>query len=78
MKITVYPPTNHCDPSPVDEDNLLIVPENATLRDVYKILKINFLLRTILICTVNDQWAKMGRLLKDGDVVSFIHPVAGG
>jgi molybdopterin converting factor small subunit len=52
--------------------------ENAVLRDVYKKLKIPFIMRKLLFSTVNHKRSRMDTPLKDGDIISFLALVAGG
>lgn len=78
MKVKVYAPPVFCDDSVLDEANCLELPEDAKLKDVYQRLKINPLLRRLLICTVNQKRCKMNHQLKENDSISFFSPVAGG
>lgn len=78
MKVKVYAPDILCDASALDEDNFMELPENATLNDVYKKLKIRLIFRKLLFCTVNYKREKLSKKLNDQDVISFISPIAGG
>lgn len=78
MKVKVYAPAVLCETTALDGDNYLHLADGATVRDVYKALKIPFWVRKLLICSVNHKWEKKSKALKDGDVISFISPVAGG
>jgi molybdopterin converting factor small subunit len=78
MKVQVYPPISFCDPSVLDDDNCMELSENAVLRDVYKKLKIPFIMRKLLFSTVNHKRSKMDTPLKDGDIISFFSLMAGG
>lgn len=78
MRVKVYAPNILCDTSALDEDNFMELPENATLNDVYKKLKIRLIFRKLLLCAVNNKKEKLSKKLKDQDVISFISPIVGG
>ena len=77
MKVKIYAP-EFCDRSLVDERNFMELSEGATLKDVYRILRIPFLMRPIVVCTVNHRKEKLSKKLKDGDIIGFMVPVPGG
>ncbi len=77
MKVKVYAPL-FGNSSVLDDHGYLELPEGATLGDLYKILKIPLLLRNSLLCTVNYERHKSGRILVAGDIISFIGPLSGG
>ena len=77
MKIKVYAPS-FCDQSALDETGTLELPDDSTVRDVYKKLKLPILYRPIVVCAVNHEVVKPSKRLKDGDVVNFLVPIAGG
>jgi molybdopterin converting factor small subunit len=77
MKIKVYAPS-FCSFKDIDEKGYMILQEGAVLNDVYKNLRIPFILRKILFATVNYQHSDLKERLKDGDVVSFFSGLAGG
>ncbi len=77
MKVKVYAPL-FGDTDILDESGYLELAENATLKEVFKKLKIPLLLRTSLLCTVNYERVKMSSKLSEGDIVSFIGPLSGG
>jgi len=52
--------------------------EGACLREVYRHLKVPPPLRPVLVCMVNYERVRRSTPLKDGDVVSFLTPLAGG
>jgi len=54
MKIRVYAPA-FADHGEIDEKGFLELADAAALRDVYRKLKINPLLRPLLLCAVNYQ-----------------------
>jgi len=78
MKIKVYAPPFAADLSALDDSGYLDLEEGATLRDVYRALKIPFYLRRILLCTVNYRLTRLSVPLDDGDAVSFFGMIAGG
>lgn len=77
MRIRVYAPA-FADHGALDEKGFLELPEGAELRDVHRKLKINPLVRPLLLCAVNYKREKPGFKLKDGDVVSFFSVAGGG
>lgn len=77
MKVKVYAPA-FCSFEDIDEKGCMTLPEGASLNDVYKKLRVPFLLRKLLLASVNYNRVKLRTELKDGDVVSFIAPLAGG
>jgi molybdopterin converting factor small subunit len=77
MKVKVYAPL-FGDTSKLDDNGFLELPDGAVLRDVFKLLKIPFMLRNSMVCMVNYEPCKASRELVDGDTVSFIGFVSGG
>lgn len=77
MRVRVYPGP-FCKADVLDDDGYLYLDEGATLNDVFKLLKFPFPLRMMKLCTVNYEVVKMTTKLKDGDVISFFAPLAGG
>lgn len=77
MKVRVFAPS-YCSFEFVDDDNYMELKEGATLQDVLRNLKIPVHLRPITICMVNYQKVRKNTTLKEGDVVSFLAPLAGG
>ncbi|MBI9044005.1 MAG: MoaD/ThiS family protein [Anaerolineaceae bacterium] len=77
MKIKVYAP-NFCDHSSLDNSNYMELPDQATVKDIYQRLKIPLIFCPIVVCAVNQKTTKISGKLKDGDVISFILPIAGG
>lgn len=77
IKVKVYAPAfssfQH-----LDDDNFMELSEGATLNDVFRCLKIPLPLRPFLVCTVNYEKAGLNTPLDNGDVVSFLTPLAGG
>ena len=77
MKIRVYA-ASFCSLEDIDEDGCLDLPEGAVLNDVYKKLKVPFLLRRVLFATVNYRKVGLKTRLQEGDVVSFFSALGGG
>ncbi|MBU2511080.1 MoaD/ThiS family protein [bacterium] len=77
MKIKVYAPI-FGNTDALDDSGCLELAENATLNDVFKKMKIPFLLRNSLLCMVNYERGKSDRKLSEGDIISFIGPLSGG
>jgi len=57
---------------------MMVLPPGARLFTVYRRLKIPLVLQPLVICNVNYQRMKLNTQLKDGDVISFMLPLAGG
>ena len=57
---------------------MLDLPPGARLVSVYRRLKIPLVVQPLVICLVNYQRVKLNTQLKDGDVISFMLPLAGG
>ncbi len=77
MKVKVSAPP-FCSFEHIDENGYMLLPEGATLNDVYKKLHVPLLMRKILLSSVNYERVKLRTTLKDGDVVSFIALMSGG
>ncbi len=77
MKVKVIAPA-FCSFKHIDENGYMILPEGATLNDVYKKLRVPLLFRKILFSSVNYERVKLRTKLKDGDVVSFLSVITGG
>ena len=77
MKVKVYA-SGFCSFEHIDANGFMSLPEGASLNDVYKKLRIPFLLRKILFAAVNYEQAKLSTRLKEGDVVSLLSARAGG
>lgn len=77
MKVQVYPPP-FASLQELDEDGILILDHGSNLFVVYRCLKIPLILQPIIICHVNYERVKMNTQLEDGDIISFIFPLAGG
>lgn len=77
MKVKVYtgPFLNADD---LDEEGFIYLEAGATLADFYKKMNIRFPLTRLGLCTVNYKKVKMNTKLKDGDIISFFTPLAGG
>lgn len=77
MKVRVFAP-GFCNFENIDDANFMELEEGSTLHEVYRNLKIPFHLRPIMICMVNYHRVKKSTVLKEGDVISFLAPLAGG
>jgi len=77
MKVQVYPPP-FASLTALDEDGMMVLPPGARLSTIYRRLKIPLVLQPLVICHVNYQRVKLNTQLKDGDVISFMLPLAGG
>ncbi len=77
MRIRVYAPA-FADHSVLDERGFLELPPGARLRDLHRILKIPPLARPFVLVAVNYRVSGPGRLLEDGDTVSYFSMAGGG
>lgn len=77
MKVQVYPPP-FANLKELDENGMLILAPGTRLFTVYRRLKIPLFLQPLIVCSVNYERVKMNTQLKDGDIISFILPLAGG
>jgi len=77
VRVQVYPPP-FANLTDLDEDGMMVLSPGARLSTVYRRLKIPLVLQPLLICHVNYQRVKLSTQLKDGDVISFMLPLAGG
>lgn len=77
MKVQVYPPP-FANLKALDENGMLILKPGTRLFTVYRRLKIPLFLQPLIVCSVNYERVKMNTQLKDGDIISFILPLAGG
>ena len=77
MHIKVYAPAI-IDHSHLDKNGFLEVEEDATLNNVFGLLKIPLILRPVLLYTVNYDRVKLSTRLKEGDVISIVAPISGG
>ena len=62
----------------LDDDGMMLLDDGATVRTVYRKLKIPLYLRPLMKSWVNYETARMGDRLKDGDEVMFLILAAGG
>jgi molybdopterin converting factor small subunit len=77
MKVKVHAPA-FCSFEHIDENGYMILPEKATLNDVYKKVRVPLPFRKLLFSAVNYRRVKLNTKLNDGDVVSFLTPLSGG
>jgi molybdopterin converting factor small subunit len=77
IKVKVYLPP-YLDVSRLDESGYVELSEGATLRDLFKELRIPFPPGTVQLCRVNYEKARLTDKLNDGDTVSFFSFISGG
>ena len=77
MRVKVFPP-HGCDRSALDERGWAEISEGATVRDLLKLIRCSPLKARLLLVSVNGERCGLDRVLRDGDVVGFFFPVAGG
>jgi len=77
MRVRVYLPP-YLNRGQVDRDGWVELPENSTLKDLFRILKIPFPPAAVRLCRVNYEAASLNKELQDGDVVSFFSLISGG
>ena len=77
MRVRVYVPSYLSDKN-VDENGYMTLQDGATLNDVLKRLGVPLPLRGIIYSTVNYKRVKLKTKIRDGDIIRFIMPQAGG
>lgn len=77
MKIKVFPPPG-CSRECLDERGWMYMPEGSTVSDVLRAIHCNKAKAKLLLCSLNGERTKFSAQLKDGDVIGFFFPVAGG
>ena len=77
MKIRIYLPP-YIDNTLVDENGYITLENEATLKDLFRALKVPFPLGTVHLCRVNYEKASLNRKLEAGDTVSFFSLSSGG
>ena len=77
MRVKIFPP-HGCDRSALDERSWADLPEGSTVSDVLRLIKCNPVRAKMLLVSVNGERARLGRVLRDGDVVGFFSLVSGG
>jgi molybdopterin converting factor small subunit len=77
IKIKIYAPA-FVSRQAIDEFGYIHLPDGSSLRDVYALLKIPWVMHPVMMCTVNYDHSPLATPLKDGDTVSFIFPISGG
>lgn len=77
IRVKVYAPA-FIQHKKLDADGFATLPDNASLKDLYHHLRVPFLLRPVLVCSVNSEQASQSTPLKDGDTISFFFPISGG
>ena len=56
----------------------MYMPEGSTVSDVLRAIHCNKAKAKLLLCSLNGERTKFSAQLKDGDVIGFFFPVAGG
>lgn len=77
MRVKVYPGP-FCSTDALDEEGFIELQDGATVGDVLKRLKYPLPLKLMGLYMVNYKKAKQDTMLKDGDTISIIAPMAGG
>jgi molybdopterin converting factor small subunit len=77
MRIRVYAP-RFADHTRIDENGFVDLPDEATLDDLLKKLKVPFRPGAALLFTVNYARVPRSTVLRDGDTVGFLALVSGG
>ena len=77
MKVKILPP-HGSDRSALDEKSWAELPEGSTVRDALRLVRCGPLKAKLLLVSVNGERSPLDRALRDGDVVGFFFPVAGG
>ena len=77
MRVKILPP-HGSDISALDERNWAEMPEGSKVSDALALVKCSRLKAKLLLVSVNGERAEINTELKDGDVVGFFMPVAGG
>ena len=75
IRVTAAP---FCDHSLIDESGCMQIKDGASLNELYRLLKIGFVLRPLLLTTVNYDRARPSKRLSEGDEVSIFWPLSGG
>ena len=77
IRVKVYAPgfVSH---DSIDPDGFVELAEGDSVGTLYKKLKLPIPLRLVIACSVNYGQAKRNTRLKDGDIVTFLFPIAGG
>ncbi len=77
MQIRIYLPP-YIDNDVVDENGYITLGNDATLKDLFRTLKVPFPRGAVHLCRVNYEKASLNRKLKTGDTVSFFSLISGG
>ena len=77
MRVKVFPP-HGCDRGALDERGWAELPEGASVRDVLRLIRCSPVKAKLLLVSVNGERSALDCELRDGDVVGFFFPVAGG
>jgi hypothetical protein len=77
VKVRVYAPPL-ADPSAIDADGCVELPEGATLGELLARLRVPLKPLAVLLCMVNWRRAGLRTVLRAGDVVGFAGLLPGG
>jgi len=77
MYVKVYLPP-HLNRDHLDENGYIQLKEDATLRELFRLLKVPFPAVAVHFCRVNYEKAGLDTRLKEGDTVSFFSFISGG
>lgn len=77
MRVKILPP-HGCDRSALDERSWAELPEGTTVREVLRLIRCSPLKARLLLVSVNGERSPLDRPLREGDVVGFFFPAAGG
>ncbi len=77
MRVKIIPPPGS-DRSRLDERCWTELDEGATVMDALRVIKCSRMKAMLMLVSVNGERAEFSQELKDGDVVGFFAPIAGG
>ena len=77
MRVKVFPPYG-CSRDKLDERGWIELPEGSTVADALKAIRCSRLKAKLLLCSLNGERTDLNAPLKDGDVIGFFIPAAGG
>ena len=77
MRVKILPP-HGCDRSALDARSWAELEDGATVMDALRLVRCPPLKARLLLVSVNGERSSLSRPLRDGDVVGFFFPVAGG
>ncbi len=77
IKVKVYLPP-YLEHSQLNERGYILIEEGATLRDLFKKLRVPFPAGAVHLCRLNYEKVSLKQKLEDGDTVSFFSLISGG